>query len=112
MDFARLRQIDALFAVRWEIFALACLADGPLRYRQLTRAVNRHTRARVSDTTVTRLLKKLDAAGLIVQTPTAGRRPTYSLTNRGEAVIRRIGGLIDAMGLLDDFQAAEVEADS
>jgi DNA-binding HxlR family transcriptional regulator len=112
VDFARLREIDELFAVRWEAFALASLSDGPLRYRQLWRAIKRHAQADIKDTTATRLLKKLTRAGLVAQTRIGGRHFVYSLTPQGEAVVRRIGGLIDAMDLLDDAaRPPEVEAE-
>jgi DNA-binding HxlR family transcriptional regulator len=113
IDFARLREVDELFAVRWEAFALASLANGPLRYRQLWRAVRRHTQADINDTTFARLVKKLVAAEFVVQTPANARRPSYALTPQGQGFVQRIVDLIEAMDLLSEaVQAPDVEADS
>lgn len=113
MDFARLREIDALFAVRWEAFALGSLADGPLRYRQLWRAIKRHAQADIKDTTVTRLVKKLTSAGLIAATTGSASRPVYALTEQGESVVERINAVIEAMELLNQTMLPhDVEADS
>jgi len=112
IDFARLREVDALFKVRWEAFALASLANGPLRYRQLWRAVRRNTQENIKDTTFARLAKKLIAAGYIVQM-TADVRPSYALTSKGREVVQRIVGLIEAMDLMSEaIQESRVEADS
>ncbi|HET8659150.1 MAG TPA: winged helix-turn-helix transcriptional regulator [Micromonosporaceae bacterium] len=98
MDFQRLRDIDALFAHRWDVFVIASLAEeGPLRFNQLAHAVSEHTRTRMIDSTLARTKDRLIRTGLIVATDDGDGHAAYSLTATGWAKAKMIRAITDAL---------------
>ncbi len=79
-----------LLGKRWTGLILALLADGPMRFNELLRAV-----PGLSDRVMTERLRELAAAGLVERRVDAGPPTsiTYGLTDAGTAV----GPVIDAV---------------
>lgn len=99
VDFQRLRDIDALFAHRWDVFVIASLAeaDGPLRFNQLAHAVSENTQTRMIDSTLTRIKDRLIRAGLVHATLDGDGHAAYALTPAGQARAEIIRAITDAI---------------
>jgi DNA-binding HxlR family transcriptional regulator len=103
VDFQVLRDIDTLFAHRWDVFVIACLGEeGPLRFNQLAHAVSEQTGTRMIDSTLARIKDRLIRAGLVMTTDEGDGHPTYSLTNAGRARADTIRTITDALAPPDD----------
>ena len=103
MDFARLRQVRALFAYQWDSFVIASLAvNGPLRFGQLAYEVTRNSGARVADSTLTEIKDRLIRTGFIEATDDGKGHPVYQLTTTGMAKAHVIQAITDAMPDDDD----------
>jgi DNA-binding HxlR family transcriptional regulator len=81
----------ALAAVgdRWSLAVVAALADGPLRFGELSAVVG------AAPNVLTQRLRQLDGAGIVASTPYSHRplRLTYALTADGEALAPVIAAL-------------------
>ncbi|MDG4795443.1 hypothetical protein [Micromonospora sp. WMMD1082] len=105
MDFAILRDIEKMFARRWDVFVVACLSEQkPLRFSQLAHVVSEHSRTRIADSTLNRVKDRLIRAGLVVQGAHDDGHPTYSLTGAGETQARFIRALTEAVNGVSDIE--------
>ena len=88
-----------LLSGRWRALIIYYLSRGPMRFNALRRA-----NTGISHQMLTRELRALETAGVIVRTAFSGPSPhvEYALTARGEHLIP----IIDALG--DWFEAAPV----
>lgn len=104
-----------LFAVllrpRWTLAVLAVLAGGPLRFTQITAAVNSVAEAnrdvapgRISDSVLHERLITLQRLGLVVLVPVLpGRRIAYALTTDGRALMEALEA-VAAFGVKHDVE--------
>jgi DNA-binding HxlR family transcriptional regulator len=98
VDFARLRQVSALFSYQWDPFVIASLAvNGPLRFGQLGFKVTRNSGARLADSTLTEIKDRLIRAGLVEATDDGKGHPLYQLTAAGRAKADVIQAITDAV---------------
>jgi DNA-binding HxlR family transcriptional regulator len=77
-------QLLATLSDKWVTLVLSALADGPLRYSQLSRTI-----AAASQKMLTQTLRKLDRDGLLTRTitPSVLVRTDYELTTLGESLL-------------------------
>ena len=77
-------QLLATLSDKWVTLALAALADGPLRYSEISRIV-----AGASQKMLTQTLRKLEREGLITRavTPSVPVRTDYALTELGTTLL-------------------------
>jgi DNA-binding HxlR family transcriptional regulator len=103
VDFARLRQVRALFIYQWDSFIIASLAvNGPLRFGQLAFEVTRNSGARVADSTLTEIKDRLIRTGFIEATDDGKGHPVYRLTSSGMAKAYVLQAITDAVPDEDD----------
>jgi DNA-binding HxlR family transcriptional regulator len=77
-------QLLATLSDKWVTLVLSALADGPLRYSQLSRTI-----AGASQKMLTQTLRKLERDGLLTRTitPSVPVRTDYELTALGESLL-------------------------
>jgi DNA-binding HxlR family transcriptional regulator len=77
-------QLLATLSDKWVTLALSALADGPQRYRDLSRTI-----AGASQKMLTQTLRKLERDGLLTRTvtPSVPVRVDYELTALGESLL-------------------------
>jgi DNA-binding HxlR family transcriptional regulator len=97
VDFERLRQIDGLFAHRWDVFVIATLAGGPLRFSQLSYDVCMHTRTKIPDSTLVRIRDRLTRAGIMSVANDEDGHAAYALTVDGQATAEIIAAITHAL---------------
>lgn len=97
MDFDRLRQIDGLFAHRCDVFVVASLASGPLRFNQLAYEVSMHMRTKVPDSTLVRSRDRLTRAGIMEALTDGDGHTAYALTEAGQTTAEMIATLTHAL---------------
>ena len=75
---------------KWTVFVVRLLADGPMRFNELKRAVDG-----ISQRMLTLTLRGLERDGLLTRTvhPTVPPRVDYELTNLGQTLITMLQGL-------------------
>ncbi len=95
--FEHLREIDGLFAHRWDVFVIATLAGGPLRFNQLSYDVSAHTRTKIPDSTLVRIRDRLTRAGIMSVANDEDGHPAYALTEDGQATAEIIAALTHAL---------------
>ncbi|MEV4706766.1 winged helix-turn-helix transcriptional regulator [Actinoplanes sp. NPDC049316] len=108
MDFDTLRDIDKMFARRWDVFVVACLSEQEsLRFNQLAHVVSEHSRTRIADSTLNRVKDRLMRSGLVAQDTQDDGHPAYSLTEAGKAQARFIRALTEAVNDSDEVANGE-----
>jgi DNA-binding HxlR family transcriptional regulator len=75
---------------RWSLLIVRDLLLGPRRFTDLARSFDE-----ITPTRLTRRLRQLEAAGIVVREPLAGREVRYRLTDAGLA----LGPVVDALAL-------------
>ena len=88
------RQVFEQISSKWGLLVLARLSDGPLRFRDLYRAIGG-----ISERMLSTTLKKLEESNLVLRreredTP---RRVEYHLAASGSRLSEGVGGLIDLL---------------
>ena len=75
---------------KWTVFVVRLLADGPMRFNELKRAVDG-----ISQRMLTLTLRGLERDGLVTRTvfPTVPPRVDYALTDLGQTLITMLQGL-------------------
>jgi len=75
---------------KWTVFVVRLLADGPMRFNALKRAVDG-----ISQRMLTLTLRGLERDGLVTRTvfPTVPPRVDYALTDLGQTLITMLQGL-------------------
>jgi len=75
---------------KWTVFVVRLLADGPMRFNELKRAVDG-----ISQRMLTLTLRGLERDGLVTRTvfPTVPPRVDYELTELGQTLIKMLQGL-------------------
>jgi len=97
VNFDRLREFDKLFENRREIFVVATLAvSGPLRFSELAYQVQQHVQAKVHDSTITRILGRLEHRGMITIVVDHDH-DAYALTESGDAVATVISAITHSL---------------
>jgi len=84
------RQLLDRIGDTWSVLTVALLADGPLRYTELS-----HRIAGISPKMLTQTLRALERDGLVTRTvyPVVPPRVDYALTSLGRSLL----GLVDAL---------------
>lgn len=99
MDLARLTELEKLFGRRYQALALLCLhQEGPMRWADIARAMQRRADEHINDKEVTRSLKALQAAGCVDQVPQTERVEVRVLTSAG---VRRAERMLDIITKFD-----------
>jgi DNA-binding HxlR family transcriptional regulator len=77
---------------KWKGVILFRLIDGPVRFNTLHRAI-----CRITARSLTQALRELEADGMVVRTiyPTIPPQVDYALTDRAQALIPVLRGLMD-----------------
>ena len=75
---------------KWTVFVVRLLAEGPMRFNELKRAVDG-----ISQRMLTLTLRGLERDGLVTRTvyPTVPPRVDYELTDLGQTLIQMLQGL-------------------
>ena len=75
---------------KWTVFVVRLLADGPMRFNEMKRAVDG-----ISQRMLTLTLRGLERDGLVTRTvfPTVPPRVDYALTDLGQTLIQMLQGL-------------------
>ena len=91
-DDCGLRTILDRLGERWTVMTIAELVSGPMRFRQLERAL-----AEISQRMLTLTVRRLERDGLVIRTVEATIPPavTYELSARGHSFATLISGLVD-----------------
>ena len=91
MDLARLAEFEGLFGHRFHTLALiSLLEDGPMRWSDVGRAMDRRAEERVEDKYVTRSLQALRKDGLVEFLVDGDGFQIHALTPRGQQRANRI----------------------
>jgi DNA-binding HxlR family transcriptional regulator len=95
-----LRRLEELASNLYDTMILTVLADGPLRFTEVSRALTERMRAHLADTQLTRCLTRLVEHGR-VEKARQGRYVVYRLTAAGE---RDAATLRMLVGALEEFE--------
>ena len=100
VNFARLREFEAIFSHRWDALALLCLAEGPHRFNRLAATMGAVADERLPDPILSRSLRRLVDGNLVTKSDETGERyQTYALTPTGA---RRAAQLALYLRLVED----------
>ena len=94
MDSRHLREIARILAHKWDPTILARLAERPLRYTELVHAV-REVDSDLSESVLSRNLKRLAASGLILQQPIDKHRHVWNVTPYGRYLVEILSRITD-----------------
>jgi DNA-binding HxlR family transcriptional regulator len=89
--------LTEIFRYRWDVATLACLGEGPMRFRPLARRLGVRIGDRVEDNALSRSLRRLRRTELITAEHAAvGRRVVsfYRLTDKGQDLFNTYGALV------------------
>jgi DNA-binding HxlR family transcriptional regulator len=98
------RQVLDALSDKWVTLVLTALADGPLRYSELSRRI-----AGVSQKMLTQTLRTLERDGLVTRkiTPSVPVRVDYELTALGRTILPVVVAIKDwSEGHIEDIHAA------
>ena len=99
MDLARLAEFESLFGHRYQALALvSLLQEGPMRWSEVGRAMDRRAEERVDDKYVTRSLKALEKAGFVRAMADGNGGQLRALTPHGT---KRANRILDIFTQLD-----------
>ena len=93
MDINHLRQLSEILGHKWDLVILARLAEGPLRYMEVASQV-REIDGDLSESVLSKNLKRLAANGLLVRESTNGHH-VYDLTTLGRHIVAALEKIND-----------------
>lgn len=104
VDECSVRQVLDRIGDRWTVLVVEAIADGPLRFSEVSRAVSG-----ISQKMLTQTLRGLERDGLVTRTiyPQIPPRVEYELTPVGVTLISLLGGL---QGWATEHMAVIIEA--
>jgi len=97
LDVRALLEMAEMFRFRWDPAILVCLAEGPLRFRELAKLVSCRIGDRLEDNALSRSLDRLQRQDLVAaEQTTLGRRivPVYRITDLGRVHLGRYHALV------------------
>ena len=97
MEEAQLAQFEKLFSRRRAALALACLADGPMRWTDVRDAITLRAGAGIGDKPVTRALQALQRMGLVERVDHEDGNHLYALTLQGASQARWATDIFDRL---------------
>lgn len=96
MTYRLLRRLDELTQNSFDTMILTVLADGPLRFTEVRRALTGQLHTHLGDTQLSRRLARLVERGA-VEKATTGRITAYRLTDKGAHDAAMLRVLVDAL---------------